>query len=139
MPVVAYEYQIEYAYDLDGKRFPRLSFQIAKADDPAVTVDVAAYLDSGAERSLFSGRIGAALGIDVLSGPKLVYQSTTDSRLVATLHTVRLIHPDLGSFSLEVGFSTSAIQRNLLGRDFFNLVQIGFREHYLTFYITPTP
>jgi len=31
------------------------------------------------------------------------------------------------------------ISRNLIGRDFFNLVQVGFREKYLTFYLTPTP
>ena len=139
MPVVAYEYRIGYPYDPDGNRSPRLSFQIAKADEPAVTVDVNAYLDSGAQRSLFSGRIGAVLGIDVLSGQQVVCQSTIGERLVTTLHPVRLTHPDLGSFNLEVGFSASEIHRNLLGRDFFNLVQVGFRERYLTLYVTPTP
>ncbi len=139
VPIVDYEYQIEYAHDPDGNRFPRLSFQVARADDPAVTVDTNAYLDSGAARSLFSGRIGMALGIDVLSGPDLTFQNTTGSRLVATLHPVRLTHPDLGSFTLEVGFSTTDIYRNLLGRDFFNLVQIGFRERFLTLFVTPSP
>ncbi len=141
MPVVAvaYEHQIEYAHDPDGNRFPRLGFQVARPEEPAVTVDVNAYLDSGAQRSLISGRIGVALGIDVMSGPQFVCESTTGSRLVTTLHPVRLTHPDLGSFDLKVAFSTSDIHRNLLGRDFFNLVQVGFREHHLTFYVTPTP
>jgi len=59
--------------------------------------------------------------------------------LTARLHRVQLVHPVLGSFALEVGFSTVPISRNLLGRDFFNFIQIGFRERYLTFYVTPTP
>jgi hypothetical protein len=49
------------------------------------------------------------------------------------------MHPDLGSFTLEVGFSSTDIHRNLLGRDFFNLAQIGFRERFLTLYVTPAP
>ena len=59
--------------------------------------------------------------------------------LPATLHAVQLSHADLGTFELEVAFSTTEIRRNLLGRDFFDLVQIGFREHHLAFFITPTP
>jgi len=43
------------------------------------------------------------------------------------------------SYALEIGFSENPIRRNLLGRGFFNLIQIGFRERYLTFYMTPTP
>ncbi len=139
MPVVAYEQQIDYAYDTDGCRFSRLDFQMAQAGKPDVTVDVDAHLDTGTERSLFNGKLAIALGIDLLSGPQLVYQTTVGSRLITALHLVRLTHPDLGSFNLEVGFSTTDIHRNLLGRDFFDLVQIGFREHHLTFYITPTP
>jgi Aspartyl protease len=139
MPVVTYEYQLAYAHDPDGNRFPRLSFQIARVDQPAVSLDVHAYLDSGAQRSLVSGRIGAALGIDILSGPKLVLQTTLGNRLEVTVHPVRLVHPDLGSFTLEVGFSSTDIHRNLLGRDFFDLAQIGFRERFLTLYVTPSP
>ena len=52
---------------------------------------------------------------------------------------MRLFHGDLGEFELEIGFSESPIRRNILGRDFFNLLQIGFRERYLVFYVTPTP
>ena len=113
MPVVAYEYQIDYAHDPDGTQFPRLSFQIAKASQPNVTVDINAYLDSGAERSIVSGRIGAILGIDVLSRRQLTYQTTTGSRLLATLHTMRLTHPDLGSFDLEIGFSAIVCDKTL--------------------------
>jgi hypothetical protein len=136
---ITYEHEFEYAHDPGGERYPRLSCQIAKAAEPELTVDVDAHLDCGAGRSLFSGRIGAALDIDVLRGPEVVFQATTGGLLVAKLHPVQLTHPDLGSFSLEVGFSSIDIHRNLLGRDFFDLAQIGFREHHLTFYVTPVP
>ncbi len=57
MSVVAYEQQIDYSYDTDGSRFPRLDFQMAKAGKPDVTVDVDAHLESGTERSLFNGKL----------------------------------------------------------------------------------
>ena len=135
MPIVAYEHQVDYGYDSDGNRFPRLDFQLAKAGVPDLTIDVDAHLDSGAERSLFNGKLAAVLGFDLLDGPKLVYQTAMGSQLVATLQMVELTHPDIGAFQFEVGFSSAEIHRNLLGRDFFNLVQIGFHENHLTFYI----
>lgn len=137
--VVAYEYRVEYGHDPRGHLYPRLSLQLASATEPDLTVDIDAHLDSGAEKSLVSGRLGISLGIDVLSGPQLVYQTTMGARLVATLHPVQLMHPELGLFRLEVGFSTSDIQRNLLGRDFFDLVQIGFRERHRMIFLSPTP
>jgi len=135
---VSYEYRFEYAHDPDG-RFPRLEVRVAKTGTPAEPIDVWAYLDSGAERSLFNGWIGAALGIDILEGPPIVYETGSGAPLSATLHSVRLFHPDLGEFDLEIGLSSSEIPRNLLGRDFFDLVQIGFREHHLAFFLTPRP
>jgi len=136
---IAYDHQFEYAHDLDGERYPRLDLQIAKVTEPELSIDINAHLDSGATRSLFSGRIGVALGIDILTGPRVVFQATTGGILTARFHPVRLAHPDLGSFDLEVGFSTTNIRRNLLGRDFFDLAQIGFRERHLTFYVTSAP
>lgn len=55
------------------------------------------------------------------------------------VHPIRLSHPDLGDFNLEIGFSTVPLRRNLLGRDFFNLVQIGFRERQQVFYVKTEP
>ena len=60
----------------------------------------------------------------------LYYRSSTGAELVARLHKVRLVHDSLGSHELTVGFSERRIARNLLGRDFFDLFQIGFREHH---------
>jgi len=55
------------------------------------------------------------------------------------IHPVRLSHPDLSDFDLEVGFSTVPLRRNLLGRDFFSMVQIGFRERHQVFYVKAEP
>ncbi len=100
-------------------------------------MDVNTYLDCGSERSLFNGWVGAALGIDILSGPRMKFETAAGSYLTTTIHPVRLVHDDFGTFELEVGFSTSEISRNLLGRDFLDFVQIGFREHQLCFFVTP--
>lgn len=139
MVSVTYWYQFDYLYDLDGKQFPRLEFRVSNPSTDAEPIDLRVHLDSGAERSLFNGWVGPALGIDVLDGPRIDYETGTGTYFSANLHAVRLAHPDLGEFDLEVGFSSSEIPRNLLGRDFFDLVQVGFREHHLVFLVTPTP
>jgi len=134
---VDYQHQVEYAYDRNGKRFPQLSFRISSISDLKRAMDVNTYLDCGSERSLFDGWIGSALGIDILSGPRMKFESAAGSYLSTTIHPVRLVHDELGTFELEVGFSAGTISRNLLGRDFFDFVQIGFREHQLCFLVTP--
>jgi len=136
MITVSYEHYFEYAYDKNGKRFPRLGFRLSHLAHPEKAMDVDAYVDNGSERSLFNGWIGAALGIDILDGSRVMYESAAGSSLIATIHPVRLVHEELGTFELEVGFSTSEISRNLLGRDFFDFAQIGFREHHLCFFIS---
>jgi hypothetical protein len=102
-------------------------------------VDVDAFLDSGANYSLFDGELAAAIGLDLMAGRYRAYYSTTGAEVDARCHNVVLSRPGFPPFSLEIGFSTSKIARNLLGRDFFSLVQIGFREQRLEFYIEPAP
>ena len=139
MPTVHYQFELDYPHDGEGRRFPRLTFRLSSPRDATSFLDVEAYLGSGSERSLFNGRRGAVLGIDILSGGRIRYQSAAGGHLSATIHPVRLVHEELGAFDLEVGFTSTEIERNLLGRDFFNLVQIGFRENHLRFYVTPKP
>ena len=91
------------------------------------------------EAVLYQYRFNRGLGLNLYSGPRKVYGSTAGESIEGRLHKVRLSHPDLGDFDLEIGFSTGVIRRNLLGRDFFNLIQIGFRERYHTYYLTPSP
>ncbi len=76
--------------------------------------------------------------MDLLAGQEITFQSASGHALPARLRRVRLTHLSLGTFDVEVGFSTTPV-RNLLGRDFFSLIQVGFRESRFTLYITPQP
>lgn len=136
---VDYSYQFRYLPVNIHRSFPRLPIQIRNPGIPDQAVEVPAYLDSGAEYSLFSGWVARSIGLDIFTGAPRFYASTTGAAVEARVHRVDLMHPDLGLFPLEIGFSLSEIRRNLLGRDFFNLVQIGFRERHLAFYVTPSP
>ena len=139
MVTVSYAYQFNYLYAADHRRFPGLVLQIWSPDRPQQALHIDAYLDSGTERSLFEGTIGTAIGLDIFSGRRIPYRSTAGREVEGRLHQVRLSHPDLGDFQLEVGFSVEPINRNLLGRDFFNLIQVGFRERHLAVYVTSAP
>ncbi len=135
MPTVAYTYQFPYRQSRADAPFLILPITISNPHQPARAIDAIAYLDSGAQRSLFDGRLARLIGLDLFDGRRLPFASSIE----ALLHAVRLSHPELGDFDLELGFSTVPLRRNLLGRDFFNLVQIGFRERRLVFYVTPEP
>lgn len=139
MVTVDYDHEIPYGHDPNGRPYPRLTLTLSNPRDPQQAVDVDAYLDSGAERSLFQGSFAPILGIDLLAGEEIPFQSATGHALLARLHLVRVSHPSLGSFDVELGFSTGPLGRNLLGRDFFSFTQIGFRERRLTLYITALP
>lgn len=139
MTTVSYAHQFDYGYDDDGRRLPLLKLRLTNVTDPGLRVDIEAALDSGAERSLLDGQIGFALGLDVLNGPSLAFETMGGGILRATLHTVELSNSELGEFKMEIAFSTVEIRRNVLGRDFFDRIQIGFREHHLTFFVTPSP
>lgn len=122
----------------DG-RFPILQLQVCDPDNSENKIDVDAYLDSGAERSLFNGFLIASLGHTLINDKIQRYDTTAGNFIEAYLHHVQLNLPGVGLFNLEIGFSNFVIRRNLLGRDFFNLTQIGFRENHLKYYLTPIP
>ena len=138
MVMVSYTHAFNYAI-IGGASYPVLPIRISSAYSSDVKLDTDAYLDSGAQRSLFDGWIATALGLDLLAGRDMTYASTSGAHIPAKLHHVRLFRPDLGNYELEIGFSLDRIARNLLGRDFVASVQIGFREQHLTFYIEPSP
>jgi hypothetical protein len=135
---VIYPHECNYR-DLGTGRVPVLALSISFPSSPQNTIDVDAYLDSGAERSLFNGFIIPALGGDLLNDNTKPYSSTTGDEIIGYVHRVRLAVPEVGNFELEFGFSDRSIRRNLLGRDFFNLFQIGFRERQLQYYLNTTP
>ena len=67
------------------------------------------------------------------------YGSTLGDSVTAYLHTVQLSLPDISDFELEIGFTIGTIRRNLLGSNFFDLAQIGFRERQREYYLTFAP
>lgn len=136
---VTYTHQHGYLYVGRDRHFPGLVIQVQNPDAPDRLVEVQGHLDSGAEYSLFNGWIAQSVGLDLYSGPERRYAPTRGDSVDARVHRVMLVHPELGTFDLNIGFSTDQIRRNLLGRDFFNLIQIGFRERHMVFYVTPTP
>lgn len=138
MVAVEYQHSFNYRQFASGSS-PVLQVRIARQDNHEFGIDTDVYLDSGAERSLFNGDLLAALEIDLINDRAKSYGSTIGSSVTAYLHQVQLIVPNVGDFSLEIGFSNVEIRRNLLGRDFFNLVQIGFRERRFQYYLSPTP
>lgn len=135
---VDYQYSFNYR-QLHAGSFPIIQVRITRQDNPDVGIDTDAYLDSGAERSLFNGQLLAALEIDLANDKRKLYGSTTGVFITGYHHDVRITVPDVGEFNLEIGFSESQIIRNLLGRDFFNLVQIGFRERRLQYFLNIFP
>lgn len=56
MVTVSYEHDISYGYDPNGRRYPRLTLRIENPGTADEALDSDAYLDSGAERSVFDGR-----------------------------------------------------------------------------------
>jgi hypothetical protein len=138
--VVRVDYLYEFAYrEFSTAHFPVLQVEIFLPGYPENKIDVDAYLDSGSQRSLFNGLLIGALGGELINNRIQPYSSTIGDSVQGYLHGVELSVPGVGNFNLEVGFSDRHINRNLLGRDFFNLVQIGFREHQLKYYLTPSP
>lgn len=138
MVTVTYQHEFNYR-EFQSGRVPVLPLRVSLRSNTQISIDVDANLDSGAELSLFNGFIITALGVELFSGRHKKYSSTVGESVNGFLHHVRLILPGVGEFELEVGFSDRAIRRNLLGRDFFNFVQIGFREHQLQYYLNPAP
>jgi hypothetical protein len=97
-----------------------------------------AHLDTGAELSLFDGALVVPiLGIDLMAGREVRLDSAGAFAITARIHRLALSHPHLGRFALDAAISTVPIARNLLGRDLFRHIQIGFREFHQTFFITP--
>lgn len=138
--MVTVEYQHTFNYrQLPSGSFPILQIRIAGEDNPALRIETEVYLDTGAERSLFNGNLLTGLDIDLMNAKPLSYGSAFGEIATGYLHRVNLTIPEVGEFNLEIGFSSSGIKRNLLGRDFLNLVQVGFREHHLQYFLTATP
>lgn len=138
---VDFAYSFPYLIDqFSGKSFPGLQFDVSLPGTSHLTAYVRAHLDTGAELSLFDGALVVPiLGIDLMAGREVRLDSAGAFALSARIHRLELSHPDLGRFTLDAAISTVPIRRNLLGRDFFQHLQIGFREFHHTFLISAAP
>jgi len=137
LPTVTYAYAFGYV-SVGARTLPLMHVVVRAPNGQAVEAD--ACLDSGASDSLFDGEILAGIGINLLDGTLRRYGSAiVGVGIDARIHRVRLEHTELGTFELDVGFSMGPISRNLLGRDFFRLIQLGFREYHQTLFVEPTP
>ncbi|HEY6418510.1 MAG TPA: hypothetical protein VIX59_05855 [Candidatus Binataceae bacterium] len=139
MTTVVYQVQIPYLWHANGGRYPGLIVQVQNPSYSANVVEIVAELDSGAEYSLFNGKLAKAIGLDLADGEEFRFEATNRSSINAIILRAIIYHPDLGSFPMDLRFSTDDIRRNLLGRDFFNQMQLGFREHHMEVYVTPVP
>ncbi len=128
MPDVSYRISLDYPRDpRTGDSFPGLWIGVGRLGTNS-ELEVQCHLDSGAELSLFDGQIARGIGLELQRGVVQAYGTSSGATLTARLHRVRLSHEELGHHELRVGFSEQPIARNLLGRDFFGLFQIGFWE-----------
>lgn len=136
---VTYDTAFAYEYDERGDPFPMLQVEVSNPANPSQVVTIDAYLDSGAFQSIFDGQLATMIGLDLLDGQVRTYVSTTGAGIGARVHRLILAHPHIGRFALDAGLSDKPIRRNLLGRDFFAFLQIGFRERQSAFYIARHP
>lgn len=138
MVTVNYLHEFNYREFQEG-HCPVLQLRVSPPDNSESKIDVDAYLDCGTQRSLFNGFLITLLGIALINDKRVWYNSTAGDSIEAYFHNVQLNLPGVADFNLEIGFSSGRIRRNLLGRDFFNLAQIGFRENQLKYFLTPSP
>jgi len=128
-----------FPYRQGQSSFPGLLIRISNPLDSSRALDVDGHLDTGAQRSVFNGWIANEIGLDLASGARFGLTTTTGASVKARVHDVVVSHEVLGDFRLNIAFTLSPIRRNLLGRDFLNMLQIGFRENHEEFYVTPSP
>lgn len=141
MPQIHYQHELPYLLpeSLEDGSFPGLWVEVQQPGLTDESLAVQAHIDTGAEFSVFNGFIARGIGLDLLAGGHITLVPTAGQGFGARLHRVRISHDILGSFELNVAFTLDEIRRNLLGRDFLNLIQIGFRERQSMMYVTAHP
>lgn len=144
--MVSVEYSHRYHYRRFAEQlFPMFTVEIRNPSDPNLAIEQDAFLDSGASRSIFRGEVPAMLGLNLLDGDRWSFETNTGETIDARVHPVQLVLPATEDepaptpMNLNLAFALGDVRRNLLGRDFFDLAQIGFREHRLEFVLLPVP
>ena len=135
MPVVTYRYAFPYRLiPGEARDFPAIPVRLISAHG---MIDFLAILDSGSEQSLFDGTLLAPIGLSLFQG-KLISLRSLGGTVDAYQHAVE-IEVQGHRFPCEICFSSQPIRHNLLGRNFFTHIQLGFRERHLEIYFEPNP
>lgn len=80
------------------------------------------------------------LEMNLLEGEPWNFRTNAGEVIQARIHPVQIVLAGIDTpFNLPLAFAMTDIHRNLLGRDFLNLIQIGFRESQVQFFLEPTP
>ena len=136
MVTIAYQIAVSYLRRASGSLYPALFVELQNLSNPAKSIQIAAELDSGAEYSLFEGKLAIAIGLDLFGGKPFAFELNNGVALDARILPVAISHDDLGRLNLDARFSTGPLRRNILGRDFFDLLQVGFDEHHSEVYLS---
>lgn len=137
MPVV--DYPLTYAYTLlnGGIIAPILPVRLISTDGLRHQ-DTTALVDSGADVSVFHAVFARAISIDIEAGREETATGVSGD-ISIYYHRVQ-IQVDTEIYDLEVGFTDDLhTPENLLGRDWFNQIQLGFRENLREFYLRLEP
>ena len=100
--------------------------------------DIISLIDSGADLCLFHSDIGKLIGIDIKSGPELVFEGVSGARATAYLHRINLTVRGMSGITLDAGFTDSiAVGTGLLGQQgFFEQLDLSFKLRARVFDIT---
>jgi hypothetical protein len=138
LDTISYRFKFSYLRRPNGSLFPGLAVELQNPPTGAKSTEVDAELDSGAEYSLFEGSLALAIGLDLFEGRSFAFRLNNGAALDSRILPVVISHRGLGRFNLDVRFSTAPIASNILGRDFFDLILIGFDEHRSEVYLNAT-
>jgi hypothetical protein len=135
--VIHFDHDLEYLDTPIGPA-PALMVSLENPQRPGRFHDAMAYLDTGSQRTVFDGDIAESLGIDILRGEKVKFTfNHLGGSIGAREHRVALAHHlSFGKLDVTVCFSEEPIRRNLLGRDFLRLLQVGFRQYDQMFFLS---
>lgn len=104
--------------------------------------DVAALVDSGADRCLFHSDIGRILGLDIESGAPYEFEGVVAGSVQkGYIHRIHLVVKRLSGIDLDVVFADCAqVGTGVLGQaGFFEQYRVNFDLHKGTFGISELP
>jgi hypothetical protein len=136
------DYNFEYPYrpmGPDGLHFPVLQVGLENPNDSERQVDTFVYVDSGSRITVLDGEIAQDIGINFTEGEEQQLGSIAGGSIQGWLNNINLHLEGFPPVLLRVAFVDPSfkIRRQLLGRDFFYHVQIGFWEYARLLYLSP--